>query len=149
MPIPVVRAEAFYTPPPQQPADAWVLVPAAERVWRWVEYQLQRRVTPPSGVLLGEQVWARINHGRWVADCVCESAQIVTPADARFACTECGWGWVTVVFPGDPAAAEAEVEAAPPHLRNWRNPEDPTSQQPPALPSLPEPGPVQPASKRR
>lgn len=122
-------------------------MPEAERVWRWVEYRLQRRATPPTGVLLGEQVWARINHNRWVADCVCGSAQIVTPTDPRFACTECGWGWVQVTFPEDPTAAEAAVEAEPPHRRNWANPQDPS--QPPALPPLPEPGPVLPASKRR
>lgn len=145
--ISVVRAEAFYTPPPQLPPTEWDPVPAAERVWRWVEYRLQRRATPPTGVLLGEQVWARINHNRWVADCVCGSAQIVTPADPRFACTECGWGWVQVTFPEDSAAAEAAVEAEPPHQRNWVNPQDPS--QPPALPSLPEPGPVLPASRRR
>lgn len=145
--IPVVRAEAFYTPPPQLPPETWASVPEAERVWRWVEYRLQRRATPPAGVLLGEQVWARINHNRWVADCVCGSAQIVTPTDPRFACTECGWGWVRVEFPAEPAAAEAAVEAQPPHLRNWTNPADPS--RPPTLPPLPEPGPVQPASKRR
>ncbi|MFG2747221.1 hypothetical protein ACGFY0_45205 [Streptomyces chartreusis] len=119
MPIPVVRAETFYLPPPELSADAWALVPAAERVWRWVEYQQQRRVNPPEGFLVGEQTWARINHNRWLADCVCMSAQIVTPADPRMACTECGRGWIPVVFPADPDAVETELDTRPPHERNW------------------------------
>lgn len=131
MSIPVVRAEAFYLPPPEVAADAWDLVPPAERVWRWVEYRQQRRVIPPEGVLPNEQVWARVNHGRWLVDCVCGSAQIVTPTDPRFACTECGWGWVAVAFPADLVAVEASLEESPPHLRNWANLDAPAWAPPP------------------
>lgn len=130
--IAVERAAAFYLPPPELPPDAWTLVPPAERVWRWIEHRQQRRVTPPDGFVIGAQVWARINHNRWVADCPCGSAQVVTPDDARMACTECGFGWVTLIFPDDPAAIEAAVEGELPHLRNWVNPDDPGS--PPAAP---------------
>ncbi|MET9957028.1 hypothetical protein ABZ135_36510 [Streptomyces sp. NPDC006339] len=134
MSIPVVRAESFYLPPPELAAEAWDLVPPAERVWRWVEYRQQRRAIPPEGVLLGERVWARINHGRWISDCVCGSAQIVTPADPRMACTECGWGWVQVAFPEDPATVESAVEVEPPHLRNWTHPNAPGMAGPPPPP---------------
>ncbi len=126
MPIAVARAETFYLPPPDQPANAWALIPPAERVFRWVEARQGRRLVPPDGFLLGHRVFARINHNKWVADCPCGSAQVVTPADPRLACTECGAGWFRLVFPADPAAAEAEVTDELPHLRNWWHPEDPT-----------------------
>ncbi|MGW6910245.1 hypothetical protein [Streptomyces sp. NPDC054940] len=122
--IPVVRAEAFYQPPPDQPANAWDLVAPAERVFRWVELRQHRRLSPPDGYILGHWIYAQINHGRWVADCPCGSAQVVTPADPRMACTECGFGWVQLVFPEDPEAAEAEVAELLPHERNWWHPDD-------------------------
>lgn len=129
--IAVVRAETFYTPPPDQPGEDWSLLPPALRVFRWIELRLQRRLVPPDGFLIGQQAYARINHNRWVADCPCGSAQVVTPTDPRMACTECGLGWIRLIFPADPAAAEAEVAGALPHERNWWHPDDP-SQSPPA-----------------
>ncbi|MEU0181769.1 hypothetical protein ABZ312_11360 [Streptomyces sp. NPDC006207] len=123
--IPVVRAEAYYVPPPPRRPDAWALVPPAERVWRWYELKLQRRVQPPDGLLIGQRTWARINHNRWVADCPCGSAQIVTPTDQRMACPECGLGWIEVVFPEDVDAAEAAVADQLPHERNWWQDDDP------------------------
>lgn len=130
MPISVVRAETFYLPPPNQPPTAWDLVPPAERVFRWVELRQQRRLIPPAGFVIGQQIYARINHNRWVADCPCGSAQVVTPADPRLACTECGSGWFALVFPEDAAAAEATVENELPHQRNWWHPDDPAWDRP-------------------
>ncbi|WP_328739869.1 hypothetical protein OHA91_22740 [Streptomyces erythrochromogenes] len=135
--IPTQRAESFYRPSPALPAGAWDRVPPAERVWRWYENTAQRRLTPPAGVLLGERIYARINHNRWVADCVCGSAQIVTPTDPRFACPECGYGWVQITFPANPEAAEAEVSARAPHERNWWHADDKAWDRP--GPPAPEP----------
>ncbi|MFM9596685.1 hypothetical protein ACKI1O_45855, partial [Streptomyces scabiei] len=101
------------------------LVAPAERVFRWYEERVQRRVRPPDGYVIGQKTYARINHNRWVADCPCGSAQVVTPADPRMACTECGYGWIVLVFPEDVAAVEASVAADLPHLRNWWHPSDP------------------------
>ncbi|WP_330349566.1 hypothetical protein [Streptomyces sp. NBC_00582] len=129
MAIAVVRAETFYLPPPRQPA-AWDEVPPAERVFRWAEHRQQRRLVPPVGYLLGQQAYARINHNRWVADCPCGSAQVVTPADPRMACTECGLGWIRLVFPEDPAAAEALIADELPHERNWWHDNDPAWDRP-------------------
>lgn len=120
----VVRAELFYLPPPGLPPNAWALVPIAERVFEWMEHRQQRRIVRPPGYLLGQQAYARINHNRWVADCPCGSAQIVSPADPRMACPECGAGWVRLVFPADPVAAEASVADELPHERNWWHPDD-------------------------
>jgi hypothetical protein len=73
-----------------------------------------------------------------VADCPCGSAQVVTPADQRMACTECGYGWVRLIYPDDPAAAEASVEDELPHERNWWHADDPSWDRPPD-PAEPEP----------
>ncbi|MEW2567626.1 hypothetical protein [Streptomyces sp. NPDC047070] len=124
MSIPIVRAEAFYLPPPSQPATAWDLVPAAERVFRWIEHRQQRRVRVPDGFLIGRRLYARINHGRWVADCPCNSSQVVSPADPRLACTECGAGWFQLVFPEDPDAVEASLADLLPSERNWWHDDD-------------------------
>ncbi|MER5601524.1 hypothetical protein [Streptomyces sp. NPDC002265] len=128
--IAVVRAEMFYTPPAPLPPDAWALVAPAERVFRWAEHRQQRSLAQPDGYILGQQAYARINHNRWVADCPCGSAQVVTPTDPRMACTECGLGWTALVFPEDPAAAEASVADELPHERNWWNPDDPAWDRP-------------------
>lgn len=138
MSVPVVRAEAFYLPPPGQRANTWDLVRPAERVWRWVELRQQRRLEPPAGFILGHRIHAQINHGRWVADCPCGSAQIVTPTDPRMACTECGFGWAKLVFPGNPDAVEAAVANLLPHERNWWHPDDNAWNRPAQVPSPPE-----------
>lgn len=125
MQFPVERAQTYYLPPPGTPPDAWTLVLPAERVFRWVELRQQRRITPPDGYVIGHTAHARINHNRWVADCPCGSAQVVTPDDPRMACTECGFGWLRLVFPDDVPAVEASLADLLPHLRNWWHPSDP------------------------
>ncbi|WP_371670031.1 hypothetical protein OG985_21765 [Streptomyces sp. NBC_00289] len=140
MPIAVVRAETYYTPPPREP-DSWVGVPAAELVWRWMEYRTGRRLIPPVDTV-DEVYFARINQNRWLADCTsCGSAAIVSPTDPRFACTECQWGWCALVFPADPAAIEASLLALKPGMRNWWNELDPNNPDRPAPPA-PDPGPM-------
>lgn len=121
----VTRAEDFYAPPPTRPADAWRLVPPAERAIRWFEEKAQRRLPVPSGILLGVTVYAQINHGRWVADCPeCGSAQIVSPADPRMFCVECLTGWFRITFPPDAVAAEHAVVDLPVREQNWWHPDD-------------------------
>lgn len=144
MPTPVQRAETYYLPPPSLPPTAWDLVPPAERVLRWYEQRMQRRLTVPAGTILGVTLWARIDAGRWVADCPCRSAQIVTPSDPRFACPECGAGWFTVRFPDDVAAAEAAVAEQLPSERFWWQADDPNPWNQPADPA-PSPGGEEPA----
>lgn len=138
--IPVQRAETFYLPPPHLAPTAWDLVPVAERVLRWYEIRQHRRLAVPAGVLLGQSRYARINHSRWVADCPCGSAQVVSPADPRMACPECGAGWLTVTFPTDPDAAEAAVADLLPSERNWWNPDDPDPWGRPTTPVPPADG---------
>jgi hypothetical protein len=138
--IAVVRAETFYTPPPREPADAWADVPAAELVWKWMEYRTGRRLVPPEADV-DDVYFARINQNRWLADCSsCGSAAIVSPTDPRYACTECQWGWCTLLFPADPAAVEAGLMGLKPGLRNWWNDLDPNNPNRPPDPG-PPPGP--------
>jgi hypothetical protein len=145
MPIAVVRAETYYLPPPRQPADAWADVPAAELVWRWMEYRTGRRLVPPVDSV-ADVYFARINQNRWLTDCQsCGSAAIVSPTDPRFACTECQWGWCSLVFPSDVAAVEASLMGLKPGVRNWWNPDDPANPDQPPAPA-PDPGPMNEAS---
>jgi hypothetical protein len=124
VPLPVIRAEAYYLPPPELPPDTWALMPPAELALAWYEQRAQRRLPRPAGIDLSLTLYARIDAGRWVAQCPCLSAQVATPADPRFLCVECGAGWFRVRFPDDVAAAEAAVLGQLPHERFWRNPDD-------------------------
>lgn len=134
MPIKVVRAETYYVPPPRLPRDAWAEVPPAELVFVWMETRTGRRIPLPEGTLDEEPpVYARVNQNRWLADCVCGSAAIISPDDPRWACTECGYGWVAMVVPTPVEVAAIETELmtiSQPHLRNWWNPEDPNPASP-------------------
>ncbi|MFZ3569413.1 hypothetical protein ACNYS0_20905 [Streptomyces sp. BH034] len=142
MAIAVVRAENYYVPPPPMPADAWAGTPLAELVYVWTEYRLSRRVTMPDGVLDGEPaLYARVDANRWLVQCVCGSADIVSPADPRWACVTCGYGWVPIVVPAaeEVTAIEAELLKQPrPNRRFWWHPDDP------ANPSRPTEAPVPP-----
>lgn len=120
----VTRAESFYLPPPSMRADAWDLMPPAERCLAWYEEKAQRRLPRTKGIDLSLTLYARIDAGRWVASCPCNSAQIVTPADPRMWCVECLSGWFKVVFPADVDAAEAAVADLPAAAAFWFQPED-------------------------
>ncbi|MGW6566436.1 hypothetical protein [Streptomyces sp. NPDC054975] len=122
---PITRAEDFYLPPPHLPATHWALTPPALLAVRWYEEKQQRRVTVGAALLLEQRLYPRINHGRWVADCTCMSAQIVTPTDPRMWCVECGTGWWQLTFPEDVEAVEQETGLLPVAERNWWHPDDP------------------------
>jgi hypothetical protein len=62
------------------------------------------------------------------ADCQsCGSAAIVSPTDPRFACTECQWGWCSLVFPSDVAAVEASLMGLKPGCGTGGTPTTPTT----------------------
>lgn len=149
MPIAVVRAETYYLPPSPLPRDAWANVPPAELVFTWIEYRMSRRVQLPEGTLADmPPVYARVDANRWLAECVCGSAAVVSPADPRWGCTECGYGWAAMNVPTaqEVAAIEAELLKEPkPHLRFWWNPADPN----PNNPSRPADAPIPPGEPNR
>lgn len=66
-----------------------------------------------------------VNHGRWIVECPCGSAQLASLTDKRFFCVECGnlWAegmWARVEWPDEPGAIEEVLEKRPfPKNRNW------------------------------
>ncbi|MEU6702530.1 hypothetical protein [Streptomyces wuyuanensis] len=136
----VRRAEDIYTPPPGEAPDAWDHVPPAERIILVMEQMSQRTWPRPAPEIAG-QVLARIDAGRWTAQCpACDSAQAVTPVDPRMWCVECQPDtWIGVRFPENPEAAEATVADKPAAARFWWADDDPEAwTKPPASPP-PEP----------
>ncbi|MEU1122124.1 hypothetical protein ABZ371_00690 [Streptomyces sp. NPDC005899] len=128
LPADIVRAETYYLPPPprrgQTPQD-WSQVPGAELIYKWAEYRLARRLTVPTESVPDHPgLYARIDDGRWLAECdACGAAWIVSVADPRFGCVECRRDWVPLIVPEDTAAAEAEALAL--DRRFWWHPDDP------------------------
>lgn len=105
-----------YGLPPEREAEAVLLNPA-----NWPP-----GVTPfqPKGLSKGA-LPVKANHGRWIVECPCGSAQHASRTDKRFWCVECGnasFGgkWVSVEWPGDVALIEKELEKRLFHRnRNW------------------------------
>ena len=71
----------------------------------------------------GTTVDAYVNHGRWVADCVCNGAEIVGPG-LEMVCGSCG-ARNTVTFPGPQTRdqIEAVLSRREPYNQNW-NPDE-------------------------
>jgi len=144
----IVRAETYYLPPPPrrgQPAQDWSQVPGAELVYKWVETRFGWRVTVPTETVPDDPgVYARIDDGRWIAECDnCASAWMVSVADPRFGCAQCRRDWVALIVPNDVPAVEAEALAL--ERRFWFHPDDPRNpvqpEEPPAEPEPEEPQP--------
>lgn len=65
-----------------------------------------------------DEVYARIDFGRWIADCVCGGAEYVDYDDPVFFCLSCGNSSVNkklrpVVFPNNYKAIEKEILKRP------------------------------------
>lgn len=80
---------------------------------------------PTGGVALdGPPVAARVDHGRWLADCPwCRSAILVAPGDP-FWCPDCGNAPVhgqdlQLVWPSERAAIDAALDRRLPINRHW------------------------------
>ena len=66
----------------------------------------------------GDTVYARLNHDRWLADCPCNGAELVTPGHTML-CGSCG-AEHQVVFPDNPEDLEAVLaERDDTTKRNW------------------------------
>lgn len=80
---------------------------------------------PPLEHVAGD-VHAYVNHGRWVADCPCGGALIVSSREPWFWCTDCGnvandHKWRHVIFPRQKKLIETVLMARPrSDNRNWR-----------------------------
>jgi hypothetical protein len=84
------------------------------------------QIPDPTAGALADPVFAYVNHGRWVADCECNNAQLVDPADPRFYCIDCfnvafGGRWRAVTFPTEVAGIQTVLEQRPERKRqNWQ-----------------------------
>jgi hypothetical protein len=138
--MPIVRAKDVYLPPPHLAANAWDHLPPAERVIAWMEHDQRRRVPRPDRVDEDRPVRARVDAGRWIADCdVCGSATVVDPDDPRLFCVVCATNlptelaWRPVVFPAKARRErlEADLETSGrPHERTWWDDDDPSPRNP-------------------
>jgi hypothetical protein len=141
----IIRARHFYLPPPRLRADAWDGGRSAERVIRWVEEDHRRRLPRPQGEDRSRPLHARIDAGRWVAQCECLSAQIIDPDDPFFFCVEClnavsDGKWRPLLIPADVPAVEAAVEQVDrPQDRWWWANDDPHPGNPRRPVRAPEP----------
>lgn len=75
----------------------------------------------------GPNVYARIDHGRWIGDCPnphCSGAELVDLDDLRFFCLYCfneAWdgSWLFVFMPRNWPEIAASLEERPVHEQNW------------------------------
>jgi hypothetical protein len=82
-----------------------------------VQYYLGKRQIRPWED--STQVYAYVNHGRWVADCPCGGAELVTE-DQPLLCGSCG-GIRPVVWPEDVEGIErALADRVRQDTQNWR-----------------------------
>ena len=65
----------------------------------------------------GKPVVAYVNHDRWVADCVCGGAELVSPGEPML-CGSCGTT-SKVGFPKDAQMIEKLLTVREPPARNW------------------------------
>lgn len=129
----ILTAEDIYLPPSSQPIDAWETVPPAERVLLWVEATGGRRFRRAVDALGGRRVnavkplQARVDAGRWIVQCECNSAQAVSKVDRFFWCVEClngdyGGAWRPVEFPPNVGLVEQAMMALAIPDRFWYPP---------------------------
>ena len=89
------------------------------------------RTPPAAGVALDVTVAARVNAGRWIADCPtpdCHGAEYVDPGALMFFCCECrnaptAHQPIRVAMPADRLRGQIEkalLERPVPATRNWR-----------------------------
>lgn len=107
--------------------SAW-LVKAGERASFTYNRHIEYRTLPtfPAAMSVERTVDAYVNWSRWMVDCPCGGAQVISPDDPRFFCIHCfngGDGWWPVVWPepAERAAIETLLNRRPdPHTRNWQ-----------------------------
>jgi len=84
-----------------------------ERMLRSLSSRTRKRLPSQNGTT-GNPVIARVNLGRWIADCACGGAEIVDPDDRRFFCFSCGniandGKYLPVEFPANHQQIENEL----------------------------------------
>lgn len=80
---------------------------------------------------IGEtEVTARIDHGRWIADCECNGAEYVDPDEPIFFCLSCmnaanGGKLRPVKFPPVKIRAKIEARLSADNFNSWNEKEEP------------------------
>jgi len=109
--------------------DHWKMWNAADRR-AWLRKLLSRNgrldlLAKATGHPTGRPVYARVEANRWIADCECGGAEVVTPADPAFFCISCmNEGNRNrprpIIFPDDASEVEDVLLARPePDTRNY------------------------------
>lgn len=109
--------------------DHWKMLKAEDRR-AWLRKMLSRMgrldlLSVATGQPTGKPVYARVEANRWIADCECRGAEVVTPADPAFFCLSClNEGNRNrprpVIFPDDKEDVEDALLARPePETRNY------------------------------
>ena len=86
----------------------------------WHRECLEDRGSIASAWMYAKPAPARINHGRWLADCPhCNGAALTHPSWRLAGCSECGCLMVNVQFPNNYSAIEAALLRRP--IRSTQN----------------------------
>lgn len=102
-------------------------------VAEWIRKAAARqgvRVNVSTETVTGEAVHARIDHGRWIADCQCKGAEYVDPDEPLFFCLSCmnkanGGQARPVVFPPTEIRKQIEAGLNPENYYSWNEQEEP------------------------
>lgn len=99
-------------------------------VREWIQKAASRRRMKLSFALAEKPVIARIDHGRWLADCECNGAEYVDPNEPIFFCLSCGnteyqGRMRPVIFPAPETRAKIEANLSPENFYSWNDKEDP------------------------
>ena len=99
-------------------------------VFEWMQKAAIRRGIKLTDAICDSAVVARIDHGRWIADCECNGAEYVDPGEPIYYCFSCknaahGGKLRPVKFP--PAEIREKIEAGlgPKNHNSWNEKEEP------------------------
>lgn len=107
---------------------AWFNVVREQENATLPEGQQRPLIAPPKSVA-AQSLEVYANHGRWVVDCPCGSAQLASKDDRRFFCVECrnAWcqgKWAPVVWPANLDDIEGLLDMRLSKNANWKPGED-------------------------
>lgn len=89
---------------------------------RWLAGKRKMKIAKDAD---GEPVAARLNHGRWIADCpYCSGAELVSRKGHAFFCLSCGMKGnngrpLPVAFPDNVAEIETKLARVAEEYQNW------------------------------
>jgi hypothetical protein len=104
-------------------------------VLEWMKKAAARRgaLVSLSSVDESAPVKARIDFGRWIADCECNGAEYVDPDEPVFLCLSClnqahGGRLRRVIFPPEEIRKRIEERLKPENHHSWNEQEEPVSE---------------------